>query len=306
MAKVWKEYNRLSGATLKSLMPLNELSGSDWTRLSRSVNTFNGTMAEKRKIIGAAFPISLAKHFISIYTREGDTVLDPFAGVGTTLDAAQLLGRHAVGFEIVTKFAKLARTGIAEVDRSDNDFRGEVEIGLFQESCLNLRHRVSPDSIDLILTSPPYCNLLNKTLGIFTGLKYPTNIYHGRPLAKPYSSNQTDFGNMEWGEYCKNIEILMQYLFKVSREGSYNVWVVRDFRDMPEHVPYVNLHGKIIELAQAAGWILTDIMIWDQTNQRQLVKLGGPRTRRFYFNIGHSFAVVFRKNVECEKFRNLL
>jgi hypothetical protein len=73
---------------------------------------------------------------------------------------------------------------------------------------------------------------------------------------------------------------------------------------MPESIPSVNLHGKIIDLATEAGWILTDIMIWDQTNQRHLVKLGGSKTRRFYLNMGHSYIVIFRKNIKGESFKN--
>jgi hypothetical protein len=73
---------------------------------------------------------------------------------------------------------------------------------------------------------------------------------------------------------------------------------------MEEHIPYVNLHSKIIEQAMQAKWVLVDIVIWNQTNQRKLVKLGGKKCRRFYFNIGHSFLLIFRKNIEGELFHN--
>jgi hypothetical protein len=97
----------------------------------------------------------------------------------------------------------------------------------------------------------------------------------------------------------------MGSLYEVAKPGSYNVWVVRDFRDIQNHIPYVNLHSKIIELAIETGWVLIDVNIWDQTNQRKLVKLGGPKQRRFYFNIGHSYILVFRKNLTGEKFKSL-
>lgn len=45
-------------------------------------------------------PISLLTRLISIYSREGDTVFDPYMGSGSTLIAANSLGRHAVGCEI--------------------------------------------------------------------------------------------------------------------------------------------------------------------------------------------------------------
>lgn len=304
MAKCWKEYNRLPDEHKKRMKPLNDLTGSEWAQLSQSVNIYNGPIAQKRKTHGAAYPVTLAKHIIQIYTARGDTVLDPFLGVGTTTDAAQLLGRNGIGFEINQKFLELAESGVDSVDRTENDSHDKVDIQIIPDSCLNLRKYVANESVDLIITSPPYCNLLHKTVGEFTGSVYSKSIYTGRKLAKPYSKDERDLGNMELETYTENVRKVMEELYAVAREGSYNVWVVRDYRDMENHNPYVNLHSAIIEMAIRAKWVLVDIVIWNQTNQRKLVKLGGKICRRFYFNIGHSFLLIFRKNIEGEPFHN--
>ena len=305
MAKLWKEYNKLPNDVKKKNTPLNNLSGSEWAKLSQSINLYDGPIAKKRKKHGASYPISLAKHMIQIYTAKGDTVLDPFVGVGTTLDAAELLGRNGIGFEINEKFVKLAKSGVESIDRSDDDSTDNVNIQIVNDSCLNLKKYVPNESIDLILTSPPYSNLLNITLEEFTGSVYDKNIYTKRKIARPYSNDDRDLGNLTWIDYCNKIRKLMQHLYSVAKPGTYNVWVVRDFRDMVKHRPYVNLHSKIIELATQAKWTLFDIIIWDQTNQRKLVKLGGKKCRRFYFNIGHSFLLSFRKNIQGELFHNV-
>lgn len=57
----------------------------------------------------AVFPQKLPEWFIRLFTREGDLVLDPFMGSGTTLKAAQKLNRNAVGIEIVDEYCRLAQ-----------------------------------------------------------------------------------------------------------------------------------------------------------------------------------------------------
>ncbi|MFA6199968.1 MAG: DNA methyltransferase [Bacteroidales bacterium] len=280
---------------------LNELGGSDWTKFSKSVQNFNGCITEKRKIHGAAFPLSLAKHFISIYSKTNDIIFDPFAGVGTTLDAANLMKRNAIGTELNKDFIMLFNQGIDKKDGiEDINFYRKI----INDSATNLENHIQSESIDMILTSPPYANLLNNIRDNFADKDFKGNTYknQSRKLAKPYSENEFDLGNVVYEEYLIQIKNIFLSLNNISREGTYNVWVVRDYRDLKNNIPYVNLHCDLINIASKTGWIMWDMVIWDQSNQRKLVKLGGNKSRRFYFNIGYSIILVFRKNIKGEKF----
>jgi site-specific DNA-methyltransferase (adenine-specific) len=75
----------------------------EWTR---SVWSFPAVSAKK---VGhpAPFPEELPQRLIQLYTFEGDAVLDPFAGSGTTCLAAQRLGRAYVGYEINPQYVTL-------------------------------------------------------------------------------------------------------------------------------------------------------------------------------------------------------
>jgi len=62
----------------------------------------------QNRIHSAAFPQVLPEWFITLFTDEWDWVLDPFVGVGTTLDASIKLNRHSVGIELKPSYAKIA------------------------------------------------------------------------------------------------------------------------------------------------------------------------------------------------------
>lgn len=56
----------------------------------------------------AAFPRALPEWFIKLFTDEGDFVLDPFAGSGTTLEVAKGLHRNSIGIEILPEYCEMA------------------------------------------------------------------------------------------------------------------------------------------------------------------------------------------------------
>jgi len=58
----------------------------------------------------AAFPDALPEWFIKLFTKEGDTVLDPFAGSGTTLFVAEKMNRNSIGIEIMPEYVSLIKT----------------------------------------------------------------------------------------------------------------------------------------------------------------------------------------------------
>ena len=66
----------------------------------------------------APFPLELPKRLIKLYSFWGDTVLDPFAGTGTTLRAAQELGRKSIGFELNPDYIPLIKRKLMSINDS--------------------------------------------------------------------------------------------------------------------------------------------------------------------------------------------
>lgn len=66
-------------------------------------------------------PVELLKNLISIFTDEGDVVIDPVAGSGSTLIAAERLGRKGFGFEIKKDFFNAANKWLTEEKQLKSD-----------------------------------------------------------------------------------------------------------------------------------------------------------------------------------------
>lgn len=64
-------------------------------------------------------PLKLMSYLITLITREGDTVLDPFVGSGTTVVAAKQLGRKGVGIEREEEYAEIARARLKAVNEAE-------------------------------------------------------------------------------------------------------------------------------------------------------------------------------------------
>ena len=61
-------------------------------------------------------PVALAEHFIRLHTQEGDTILDPFTGSGTTALAAMNLNRNYIGIELSQEYCNLAANRISSAE----------------------------------------------------------------------------------------------------------------------------------------------------------------------------------------------
>jgi site-specific DNA-methyltransferase (adenine-specific) len=70
----------------------------------------------------APYPVELAERLIRMFSFAGDTVLDPFAGTGSTSQAAILSGRNSIANEIEPLYVEIARRRIAQAAREPRVF----------------------------------------------------------------------------------------------------------------------------------------------------------------------------------------
>jgi len=73
----------------------------------------------------ATFPEKLAKDHIISWSNEGDLVLDPMMGSGTTCKMAQLLNRRWIGIDMTEEYCQIAKERIEGVTKRISLFQGE-------------------------------------------------------------------------------------------------------------------------------------------------------------------------------------
>lgn len=85
---------------------INCLTPKEWLKCQLGVWQFSYESRDIRdkEVHPATFPLSLSRKVIELFTHEGELVLDPFVGSGTTLVAACDTNRNAVGFDLQSKY----------------------------------------------------------------------------------------------------------------------------------------------------------------------------------------------------------
>lgn len=84
---------------------------SDIWEIRGTNQTVNGNASSRKR--NASFPLEIPYRLVNMYSVEGDTVLDPFAGMGTTNMACMASNRNSIGVELEREFAQLAIDAIS-------------------------------------------------------------------------------------------------------------------------------------------------------------------------------------------------
>jgi DNA modification methylase len=209
----------------------------------------------------ATFPISLAKRCIELFTHRGELVLDPFAGSGTTLVAASDLDRNAVGFDLNQAYVDLADRRLRLSRDRSSAGRSTRQVMICEDS-RNIPRYLPPASVSLILTSPPYANLLNRARKN-KSRRGDSRLNEQYGKIEQYSQDPRDLGTMPIHEYSAHVEQIFAGLLGLLRPRAH---CVIDIPDMWWDNQRVTLHIEVVAALRRAGYELRNIIIWDRTN----------------------------------------
>jgi DNA modification methylase len=264
----------------------NALGGREWLRYSISLwDDIRKTPAEAALGHPALFPVMLVDRLLQCFIREGDrTVLDPFAGSGSTLLAACGRGLNGIGIDLSPEYVALARGRLAEAgygERQLHDGRlTESGFCLLQADAGRLDDLLAPGSVDFCATSPPYWNILRQR-----------RTADGKEQ-RHYGDREANLGEIQgYGDFLEALRQVFGGVWAALRPGAYCCAVVMDLRKGPRFFP---LHQDLSDLMQEIGFIYDDLIIWDRRAEyNNLRPLGYPY--KFRVNKVHEFILIFEK-----------
>lgn len=283
---------------------LNALSGEEWLYFTKSLWTtaYPSELGHAlRKAHGANKPPRLMAKLIEFFTKPGELVLDPFAGVGGTLLGAAICRspRRAIGFEIDQRWADVYASVLAAEDGTDLADLGSSDPGgprsfdpsgskLVVGDAVALLADLADGSVDFVATDPPYNPQLKLTMA-------------GGALAEKFANRRTDYAmvtdsaadlanSASYPQYLDRMEGVFAGLRRVLRDGRYATIIVRDaYQDGR----YRFTGADLSERAEKVGFVTKGDLIWYQAGTR-LRPYGYPRS--FVPNIVHQHILVLRAN----------
>ena len=206
----------------------------------------------------AVFPIALPAHFIKTLTHKGELVLDPFSGIGTTLLAAQDLGRNAVGFDLKEEYVENSRKRLGQKRIMDD---GTKQI-VIQDDAHNIPEYLEENTVSLCITSPPYANMLaHKRLNKSMRGNLRKNNHYLK--VQQYSSDPADLGTMNHEEYSKALEEIYSGILPLMKKRAHCIINVNDVWENNKRIP---THIYVLEALQKAGFEFRNTFIWDKRN----------------------------------------
>ena len=259
---------------------INDLTGKEWTKFTCSWFIFNALQSdlrEERAVTNdtqahpATYSPTMVSEFIKFFTKAGDTVFDPFSGIGSTLVACKRTGRIGYGIELNPKYFEIIGKRVPEFKEN-----------IFNEDCRNL-DKLNLPVINYSISSPPYWNVLNRSTDGFKKER------EEKGLDVSYSEEANDLGNIDDYEvFLQEVCSVYLKMYDILAEGAYITIIVKNVKKGGRMYPLAWDMARIL----GEKYVLKDEKIWIQ-DKIGLSPYGYPNS--WASNILHHYCLIFRK-----------
>ena len=204
----------------------------------------------------------IPRNLILRYSAPGDFVLDQFAGGGTTLVEAKLLGRNILGVDINP--AALERCH----DKTSFEYPNAGRVKIKQGNACNLDF-IQNESVDFICTHPPYADIIQYSDGI-----------------------QGDLSQLKINDFLLSMEAVAAECYRILKPGKFCAILMGDTRKKGCVIP---MSFDVMKIFQKTGFTLKELIIKEQHNCKAT---GYWKTNSIKYNfllLAHEYLFVFRK-----------
>ena len=210
------------------------------------------------------FAPQIARNVIEMYSEKNDNILDPMVGGGTTLIEAKLLSRNALGIDINPQAVELTEQAL----NFNHQPPGKQKVQLADARDLSF---LKDNSLDLILTHPPYMNII----------KYSENSIPG---------DLSNIGSLP--KFCDEIEIIAKELFRILKQDRFCAILIGDTRRGRHYVPLAfNVMNRFLK----AGFVLKEDIVKVQHNCKYTKRWEWKAKKDKFYLIMHEHLFIFRK-----------
>jgi DNA modification methylase len=202
-------------------------------------------------------------------------------GIGSTLKACALQSRYGIGFELNPEYACLAQERLAKEVQTlwANEFTQDIRRGDARELIDDLQDA----SVDFVVTSPPYWNILHKEDHKARQERIAYN------LETKYGDNEKDLGNIhDYDVFLRELASVLGQCGRVLKPGKYMALIVSDFRNKSS---FVMFHAHLAEALEEYGLGLRGIKILYQRHKR-VFPYGYPYA--YVPNIHHQYILILQ------------
>ncbi len=205
----------------------------------------------------------IPRNIILRYSNEGDTILDQFAGGGTTLVEAKLLNRNVIGIDINDEALKRC------VDKINFEHEGANGTVYLNKGDARKLDFIDDNSIDLICTHPPYADII----------KYSDDL-------------DGDLSRLSIDEFLVEMERVAKESYRVLKRDKFCAVLMGDTRKKGHVIP---LGFKVMEVFEQAGFRIKEIVIKEQHNCRATGYWKSNSIKYNFFLIAHEHLFIFKK-----------
>lgn len=182
------------------------------------------------------YPQNVGRYLVKMYSDEGNTVLDPFAGHNSRMELVYQLGRNYIGYDVSHTFMEANRVRAKELQGEEGQqllFGAAATIRLVECDA----RLIEEQDADMVLTSPPYYDL------------------------EDYGDEDEQLGKCRsYAEFMVGITTVIDGCRKALKPGGFCCWSINDFRRNGIFHAY---HSDIIQAYLTVGFKLHDIVITD-------------------------------------------